>query len=85
MIKVLGVKIVWSLRIFNLYLYYLCNFNRNYYINIYIVYNCYTDICTYLCTYMHTEPLAPRPAQRTHTPQVQNMPPNTDHTHNKHN
>jgi len=29
--------------------------------------------------------VALRPAQRTHTPQVQNMPPNTDHAHNKHN
>ena len=29
--------------------------------------------------------VAPRPAQRSHTPQVQNMLPNTDHAHNKHN
>jgi len=29
--------------------------------------------------------VVPRPAQHTHTPQVQNMPPNSDHTHNKHN
>jgi len=28
--------------------------------------------------------VALRPAQHIHTPQVQNMPPNTDYLHNKH-
>jgi len=45
---------------------------------------CVVGVWRYIMDLWWVCALRQTPTQRTHSPKVQNMPPNTDHAHNKH-